>query len=140
VPFGAAQVVTSSLGGHADTVVQLPATIASYVQIGQVRLLASLTAERDPAFPDVPTAREQGYDVALEAWRGIAVPKGTPKKVIAVLEEAIKKTVQSREFAETCERLNVHPAFLPSAEFGELIAQEDAKLARIMDTIGLKKQ
>jgi tripartite-type tricarboxylate transporter receptor subunit TctC len=140
VPFGAAQVVTSLLGGQVDTVVQLPAALAAYVKDGQVRLLASLTAERDPAFPGVPTAREQGYDVALEAWRGVAVPKGTPKKVIAVLEAAIKKVVQSREFTETCARLGARPAFLPAAEFGALIAEEDAKLARIMETIGLKKQ
>jgi tripartite-type tricarboxylate transporter receptor subunit TctC len=140
VPFGAAQVLTSLLGGQVDAVVQLPAALAGYVKDGQVRLLASLTAERDPAFPDVPTAREQGYDVALEAWRGVAVPKGTPKKVIAVLEAAIKKTVGSHEFAEACARLGVRPAFLPAAEFGQLIAQDDANLARIMDAIGLKKQ
>jgi tripartite-type tricarboxylate transporter receptor subunit TctC len=140
VPFGAAQVLTSLLGGQVDAVVQLPAALASYVKAGQVRLLASLTSERDPAFPDVPTAREQGYDVSLEAWRGVAAPKGTPKKVIAVIEDAIKKTVQSREFAEACARLGVRPAFLPAAEFGQLIAQEDANLARIMETIGLKKQ
>jgi tripartite-type tricarboxylate transporter receptor subunit TctC len=140
VPFGAAQVLTSLLGGQVDAVVQLPAALAGYVKDGQVRLLASLTAERDPAFPDVPTAREQGYDVALEAWRGVAAPKGTPKKVIAVLETAIKKTVESREFAQACRRLGVRPAFLPSAEFGQLIAQDDANLARIMDAIGLKKQ
>jgi tripartite-type tricarboxylate transporter receptor subunit TctC len=140
VPFGAAQVLTSLLGGQVDAVVQLPAALAGYVKVGQVRLLASLTAERDPAFPDVPTAREQGYDVSLEAWRGVAVPKGTPQKVIAVLEAAIKKTVESREFAEACGRLGVRPAFMPAAEFGRLVAEEDASLARVMDTIGLKKQ
>jgi tripartite-type tricarboxylate transporter receptor subunit TctC len=140
VPFGAAQVLTSLLGGQVDAVVQLPAALAGYVKNGQVRLLASLTAERDPAFPEVPTAREQGYNVALEAWRGVAAPKGTPKKVIAVLEAAIKKTVESREFAEACARLGVRPAFMPSAEFGALIAREDASLARIMDAIGLKKR
>jgi putative tricarboxylic transport membrane protein len=140
VPFGAAQVLTSLLGGQVDAVVQLPAALAGYVKIGQVRLLASLTAERDPAFPDVPTAREQGYDVSLEAWRGVAVPKGTPRKVIAVLEAAIKKTVESREFAEACLRLGVRPAFMPAAEFGALIAKEDTSLARVMEMIGLKKQ
>jgi tripartite-type tricarboxylate transporter receptor subunit TctC len=140
VPFGAAQVLTSLLGGQVDAVVQLPAALAGYVKVEQVRLLASLTADRDPAFSDVPTAREQGYDVSLEAWRGVAVPKGTPQKVIAVLEAAIKKTAESREFTEACARLGVRPAFMPAAEFGDLIAKEDASLARIMATIGLKKQ
>ena len=140
VPFGAAQVVTSLLGGQVDAVVQLPAALSAYVKDGQVRLLAVLTANRDPAFPDVPTAREQGLDVSLEAWRGIAVPKGTPKPVIAALETAIRKIVESPEFARKCEPLGVRPAFLPADDFGRLIAKEDAELAGIMEIIGLKKQ
>jgi len=140
VPFGAAQVVTSLLGGQVDAVMQLPAALSAYVKAGQVRLLASLTSSRDPAFPDVPTAREQGYDVSLEAWRGVAAPKGTPKNVIVALENAIKKTVESPEFVQACERLGARPAFMPASNFAQLIAKEDADLARIMDTIGLKKQ
>src|SRR5437867_10252112 len=73
VPFGAAQVVTSLLGGQVDAAVQLPAALSEHVKSGQLRLLASLTDERDPLLGDVPTAREQGIDVSLEAWRGIAV-------------------------------------------------------------------
>jgi tripartite-type tricarboxylate transporter receptor subunit TctC len=80
VPFGAAQVVPSLLGGQVDAAVQLPAALAGFVKSGQVRLIAALTANRDPASPDVPTAREQGFDVSLEAWRGIAVLKGTPSR------------------------------------------------------------
>lgn len=140
VPFGAAQVVPSLLGGQVDAAVQLPAALAGFVRSGQVRLIAALTANRDPAFPDVPTAREQGFEVSLEAWRGIAVPKGTPKPVIAALEAAIKKTVESQGFIQGCERLGARPTYLPAAEFGRLIAKEDAELARIMEIIGLKKQ
>ena len=139
VPFGQAQVVPSLLGGEVDAVVQLPAALSGYVKSGQVRLLAVLVAARDPALPDVPTAREQGFDVSLAAWRGIAAPKGTPKPVIAALEGAIRKTAESPDFAQACEKLGVHPAFMPSAAFAELIAKEDAELARIMQLIGLKK-
>jgi tripartite-type tricarboxylate transporter receptor subunit TctC len=140
VPFGAAQLVPALLGGQVDTAVQLPAALASYAKSGQVRLLASLTAKRDSAFPDVPTARELGLDVALEAWRGIAVPKNTPAPVIAQLERVIRATVMSSEFTEGCERLGAHPAFASSQEFAQVIAAEDDKLAALMATIGLKKQ
>jgi len=88
---------------------------------------------------DVPTAREQGLDVSLEAWRGIAAPKGTPKSAIATLEAAIRKTAASPDFVQACEKLGVRPAFMPAEEFGTLIAKEDAELARIMQLIGLKK-
>jgi tripartite-type tricarboxylate transporter receptor subunit TctC len=139
VPFGAAQVVPTLLGGQVDAVLQLPAALSGYVKTGQVRLLASLTTARDPVLGDVPTAREQGFDVSLEAWRGIAVPKGTPKPAIAVLEGAIRKTAESPDFVQASERLGVRPAFMPAEEFGNLIAKEDAELARLMQLIGLKK-
>jgi tripartite-type tricarboxylate transporter receptor subunit TctC len=140
VPFGAAQVITSLLGGQVDAALQLPAALAGNVKAGQMRLLAALIANRDPAFPDVPTARESGVDVTLEAWRGIAVPKGTPQPVIAALEEAIRQTVASKEFVDGCERLGARPAFLGSNEFGKLIAKEDGELARLMEVIGLLKK
>jgi len=139
VPYPAAQVVPNLLGGHIDAVVQLPAALAAHVKSGQVRVLAALVERRDPALPDVPTAREQGVDVALDAWRGIAVPKGTPKRVVASLESAIRKTVESADFASASERLGVHPAFLGADQFGDLMATEDAQLAGLMQSIGLKK-
>jgi tripartite-type tricarboxylate transporter receptor subunit TctC len=139
VPFAAAQVVPSLLGGQVDAVVQLPAALAQYVKSGQVRFLAAMVATRDPAFPDVPTAREQGFDVTLEAWRGIAVPTGTPAATVAALELAIRNTVSSKDFVQASERLGARPAFLPSGQFGALIAKEDAYLAKLMAGIGLKK-
>lgn len=139
VPYGATQVVPSLLGGHVDAMLQLPGALAGHVKGGSIRLLASLTPARDPTLPDVPTAIEQGVNVSLEAWRGIAVPKGTPRAVIAMLENAIRKTVEEPEFIKGSENLNVRPAFAPAAEFGDLIAREDAELARLMQIIGLKK-
>jgi tripartite-type tricarboxylate transporter receptor subunit TctC len=139
VPFGASQVIPSLLGGHVDAVVQFPGALAGPAKQGQVRLLAALTTARDAAFPEVPTARELGYDVALDAWRGIAVPHGTPAAVIARLEMAIRITTESAEFKKQSEHLGVRPAFLPAAEFGELIARDDRAIARQMQLIGLKK-
>src|SRR3954469_15775013 len=139
VPFAAAQVVPSLLGGHVDAVVQLPAALAGPVKQGQVRLLAALIPNRDPALADLPTAREQRIDVSLEAWRGIAVPRGTPPAAKAQLEAAIRAAVSAPEFQKGAENLGVRPAFLPAAEFGELIAKEDAAIARLMQVVGLKK-
>ena len=139
VPFGAAQVVPSLLGGHVDAILQLPAALSGPIKQGQVRLLAALIPERDPALPDVPTAKEQGIEVSLEAWRGIAAPKGTPFAVIRELESAIRTVARSAEFAKGSENLGVRPAFLAADEFGEQIAREDAALSRLMTLIGLKK-
>jgi putative tricarboxylic transport membrane protein len=138
VPFGAAQVVPSLLGGHVDAVVQLPGALAGAVKAGTVRALVALSATRDRAFPDVPTAREQGVNAAAELWRGVAVPRATPPQVVARLEDAIRRTVASPEFVSAADKLLVTPAFAPAAEFGKLIAQEDVEIARSIAALGLK--
>ena len=139
VPFGAAQVITGLLGGQVDAIVQLPAALSEHVKSGGMRLLTAMTPNRDPAFPDVPTARELGYDVSLEAWRGIAVPKDTPKAVIAALEAAIEKTVRSEAFVQACAQLGARPAFKPAVSLVSRSRKKDAELAKLMAAIGLKK-
>ncbi len=140
MPYAAAQVVPGLIGGQIDALVQLPGALATYVKAGKVRLLAALISQRDPALPDVPTAIEQGVSVSVEAWRGIAAPRGTPARAVSALEAAIRKTVDAPEFAQACEKLGVRPAYLPAAEFGPLIAKEDAELSVLMQQIGLKVQ
>jgi tripartite-type tricarboxylate transporter receptor subunit TctC len=139
VPFNAAQVVPSLLGGHVDAVVQLPGALAGHLKAGTVRALVAMSGARDPFFPDVPTAREQGMDISAELWRGVVVPKGTPPRVVARLEDAVRKTVANPDFARTTGKLLVAPAFLPAAEFGKAIAREDAEIARTVKALGIRQ-
>ena len=139
VPFNAAQVVPSLVGGHVDAVVQLPGALAGLVKAGTVRALVALSGVRDPYLPEVPTAREQGMNLSAELWRGVAVPKGTPPQVVARLEGAIRRTVASPEFRRATEKLLVAPAFLPAAEFGKMIAREDAEIGRTVKALGIRQ-
>lgn len=139
VPFNAAQVVPSLLGGHVDAIMQLPGALAGHVKSGTVRALVALSGARDPFFPDVPTAREQGVNAVAELWRGVVAPRGTPPRIIARLEDAVRRTVTSPEFAKATRNLLVAPAFLPAAEFGKLIAREDAEIAQAVSALGLKR-
>jgi tripartite-type tricarboxylate transporter receptor subunit TctC len=139
VPFTGGEAVVNLLGDRIEATVQLPAALVSQVKAGELRVLAVLGSRREPVFPDVPTAQEQGFGVALDMWRGIAVPKGTPKPVIAKLQEAIQRTVESPEFKAAGSKIGFTPAYLPADQFGKLIASDDAKLAGVMKELGLKK-
>ena len=139
VPFGEGQAIVNLLGSRIEAVVQLPAALVSHVKNGDVRVLAVLGSRRDPVFPDVPTASELGYSVALDMWRGVAVPRGTPKPVIARLQDAIKRTVDSQPFKDAGKAIGFTPAYLSADEFGRLIANDVAKLAQLMTDLGLKK-
>lgn len=140
VPFGGSEGVTDLLAGRIEAIVQLPAALIGQIKSGDLRILAALGSRRDPILPNVPTAREQGYDVALDMWRGIAVPKGTPTPVIATLEAAIRKTVASPAFADAGRKIGFQPAFLPHDQFQALIASDDTRIAAIMARLGIKKQ
>lgn len=140
VPFGEGQATTNLLGERIEGVVQLPPALISHVKSGDLRVLAALGAKRDRIFPDVPTATEAGYPVALDLWRAIVVPKGTPPDVVNKLETAIRDTVASKEFQEAGMRIGFLPAFLTAAELGKLIQEDDHKLAGVMAELGLKKR
>lgn len=137
VPFNAAQVVTGLLGGEVDSVIQLPGALAGQVKSGAVRALVALSGARDPFFPQVPTARELGVNAVAELWRGVVVPKGTAPRIVAKLEDAIRRAVASPDFTRAAEKLMVAPAFMGAGEFGKLIAKEDAEIAQAVKALGL---
>ena len=141
VPFNSSQVVTNLLGGHVDAIIQLPSAVAPHVRSGSLRVLGVLGSRRDPIFPDAPTAAELGLTVpAMDLWRGIGVPRGTPPATLARLEKAIQFALQRPEFISTGQKLGFVPAFLPSRDFAQLIAREDDLIARQMEQFGMKKK
>jgi len=140
VPYGKGSAPVELLAGRIDAALQWPSQFTAQVQAGKLRVIAVTSSERVPVLPDVPTAKEQGYDVEAVLWRGVATPKGTPKDAIAKLEDAIKKVVMSPAFKAHCAKLGFEPAFLGAAAFDKYIADDDAATAKLMQQLGLKKQ
>ena len=141
VPFGTTQVVPSLLGGHVDALVQLPSAVVPHVKSGAMRVLTVLGSKRDPVFPNVATAIEQGVKVLpLDLWRGIAVPHGTPRPVINRLQKAVQAALDTPEFKGAGEKLGFVPAYLPSTDFDLLTARDDYLISRQMIILGLKKK
>ncbi|MSO83441.1 MAG: tripartite tricarboxylate transporter substrate binding protein [Acidobacteria bacterium] len=140
VPYGQGTAPAELLGGRVDAALQWPSQFKAQVDAKQLRVIAVTGGDRVPVFPDVPTAREQGYDVDMVMWRGLAAPKGTAKDIIARLERAASKVVSSTRFKELSAKLGFEPAFLPAAEFGTLIATDDTSIGRLMGQLGLTRR
>jgi tripartite-type tricarboxylate transporter receptor subunit TctC len=140
VPFTEGQAVVNLLGSRIEGIVQLPAALVPHVKSGDLKVLAVLGEKRDPIFADIPTAKELGFSVALDMWRGIAVPTGTPKPVVARLQDSIRQTVEAQAFKDAGKTIGFVPAYLPAQDFDKLIASDDVRLARLMDELGLKKK
>ena len=74
-----AETVAGLIGGQVEVIVQNPSDIVQHVKAGKMRLLASASPMRWKELPEVPTLREQGYDVEIDSWIGLAYPKGVPR-------------------------------------------------------------
>jgi tripartite-type tricarboxylate transporter receptor subunit TctC len=139
VPYGQGRAPAELLGGRIDAAIQWPGQFVSHVQAGTLKVLAVTSDERVPLLPDVPTAQEQGADINISMWRGLAAPKDTPAEVVAKLEAAARQAAESEEFKQASEKLGFNPAFLPHEEFGKLVAQDDQQISKLMGDLGLKK-
>jgi tripartite-type tricarboxylate transporter receptor subunit TctC len=121
VPYqGMGQAMPALLGGHIDAVSPHPADVVAHLDTGRLRLLGVYEPERLKEFPEVPTMREQGYDVVGSVWGGLVVPKGTPKAVQTRLHDAFKKALESQQLQEAWRTLRISPTYQPAEEFLKL--------------------
>ena len=108
VPFaGWGQSSPALLGGHIEAVVAQPGEAKPQVEGKRMRALVVFQERRHPAFPDAPTAKEAGWDVANGVWYLIAVPKGTPAPVVKHIHDAAKAVVDSADYARTMDARGV---------------------------------
>ena len=87
------------LGGHIDAVVAQPGELKGQVDGKRMRVLVNFTPQRHAVFPDVPTARELGWDVSNGVWYLLMAPKGTPAPVVKYLHDAAKEAIDDPKFA-----------------------------------------
>ena len=83
--------VTALLGGHVDMSSSSAGPVQAHIKAGTLMPLAVYGETRMRAYPDVPTLKELGYNVASPIVYGLLAPKGTPKEVIDVLYDGLKK-------------------------------------------------
>ena len=140
IPYdGGNQAAAALLGRHIDVAMMTPSSALAQIRNGDIRLLAISTADRDAYFPNVPTFREQGFDVVESIWRGVMVKRGTPPEVMARLGSAIDRvqaTPQWQQFMRTNMQSPMHRS---TDEMQALVRQEVASRRDFLKSIGAAK-
>ncbi|MBV9563446.1 MAG: tripartite tricarboxylate transporter substrate binding protein [Bradyrhizobium sp.] len=142
VPYrGAAPAITDLISGQIQVMFTTVASAAPLVQSGQLRALAVTSAERSPAFPDVPTVAEAGVPgYAAESWYGLFAPAKTSPEIIDRLNKSAARAVQSESF----KRLGVNEGLVmvasPSAELDRYFAGEEARWRKVIKDAGIKPE
>ena len=100
---GGAESVVNLLGGHIDGMSQAVNNAIPHHKAGTMRILALSTARRSPGLPDVPTFREQGFDVVMEGWTVFMGPKGLAPAQIIYWENVFSRSVQQADWKKYLE-------------------------------------
>jgi len=95
---GGADAITQTVGGFTQAMTGDMSEIVGFLKSGDVRALAVLTEERVPGFEDIPTAREQGFDVVAVNWRGLYVPKNITDDQFNTWADRLAKVAASAEW------------------------------------------
>lgn len=114
---GGGELLISVLNGTVAVAIGEIQELGPQIEAGEIRLLASYTEERLPNLPDLPTAREQGVDLVVTKFRGIAGPKGLPQEVKDLWAEGIAKVLEDPEFKEWYMAQSLIPRLMPAAEY-----------------------
>ena len=131
---------TAMMGGHVDIVPITAAFAASMARQGQVRVLAVTSPARLPeVLADVPTWREQGYDVIVSNWRSMVGPKGMTGAQIAFWEQTFRRFVESDEWKKELETNFWTSEYMPSAETRKYLDQDNAQVRSFLVELGLAK-
>jgi tripartite-type tricarboxylate transporter receptor subunit TctC len=138
VPFGgAAPAVQALLGGHVDVVCVSPTEVQSQVQAGRLRVLAVLSKQRDPLFPEVPAAPELGYEIDIGAWGGLALPKGVPPERRQRLLEGFRRAFETPQFRQMMQQRGVRLAWLEGEAFRQFVQEQSGHNQRLVASIGV---
>ncbi|HSM42852.1 MAG TPA: tripartite tricarboxylate transporter substrate binding protein [Afifellaceae bacterium] len=129
----------SLLNGESDAMVGPLTGVLNLTKAGKFRILASLSAKRNPVIPDVPTAMELGYDVNVDLFRSLTVPKGTPKEIKDKLADAMKKAAESPAFTDLAAKSGFTIEPMNSEEFSAYLSKEDEKYKEIFAKAGLSQ-
>ncbi len=134
---GAAAAVKDAAGGFIEGVTVSLAEARSFLESGDLTCLGVMSEERNSAFPDVPTCKEQGFDVQYFTQRGMAIPKDTPAEIKTRLEDACKKAIEDPEFVEFMNNNGQAISFLDSAGYAEFLEQSAVDVAEAMKAVNL---
>ena len=139
IPFDAApESHAAALGGHIDVLHEEPGVIISLIEAKKFRPLIVFTEKRLGKFPDVPTARELGYDITMGRWRGLCVKKGTPQEIVNYLADVFKKcsTDPSYKAIEKANLLDLRPGWKGPEEYGKFWEEEYGRYHQIFKELG----
>src|SRR5690606_14974074 len=117
----------AATGGYPDNIDQ--------IESGRLRALA-LVAEEPVEGIDIPTAREQGYDITLSNWRSLSAPPGISDEQAESLEELIAESLATDEWKDAVERFHWTVNVRTGEELEAFLETETERIEMLYEEMG----
>ena len=136
---GGADAITQTVGGFTQAMTGDMSEIVGFLKSGDIRALAVLTEERVPGFEQIPTAKEQGYDVVAVNWRGMYIPKGVSDDTFKSWADKLQKVADSKEWQEAMVANGLAPFTKVGGDFQGYVDGVVADVNKLSKEIGVIK-
>lgn len=134
---GGADAITQTIGGFTQAMTGDMSEVVGFLKSGDIRVIAVLTNDRIPGFDDIPTAKEQGYDVVAVNWRGLYVPKGVSDETFDMWAGRLQQVADSAEWKEAMAANGLAPFTLVGSEFQGYIDAVVGEIRKLSKDIGV---
>jgi tripartite-type tricarboxylate transporter receptor subunit TctC len=129
---GSAPGMTALLGGKIEVFGGNVGDLLSQLRSGEVRVLGIMDDKRSPFCPGVKTFEEQGYKLYSSALRGFSAPASTPKEVLDILSEAIKRVVATEDHKKRMVDMGLTLRYMDPAQFAKIWGEYEATIKELL--------
>jgi tripartite-type tricarboxylate transporter receptor subunit TctC len=136
---GGGEAVLATLGGHVETTGENMSEMLPLVEAKKMRVLAVTGERRFVQAPDIPTAKELGFNIIAATGRGFAMPADVPKEAAAAMEAALKKVYDSKGYKEYSYKNMFDNNYLDSAAFKKYLEVTRLVHEEFLKAIGVVK-
>ena len=140
IPYkGAGPAMQDLLAGQVDLMFDGLGTSAPLIKGNRLRPLAVTTAQRTPAFPDIPTLQESGIpEFDVTTWYALWAPAGTPPEIVARMQQEVAKALASQQLKDIWANNAATGGGNPSADFARFVKTEIARWAEVAKASGAR--
>jgi tripartite-type tricarboxylate transporter receptor subunit TctC len=140
VPYRSSGGATGDLvAGHVQAMAIPLQTASPFIQSGNIRPVALMSAERSPAFPNVPTMRELGMpQIEVDTWYGALAPANTPPAIIAKWNAELNEILKLQDIRGAMEKQGMLPQGGAPERMGKLLSDEVTRWTRVVKEAGIK--
>jgi tripartite-type tricarboxylate transporter receptor subunit TctC len=133
-----AECLTAILGGHVQVAIATLGAFQTHVEAGTLRCLGQFPQQREKAFPNLPTIKEQGVNVYFDCWRWLLVPKGVPADRIKILAGAFRKVLlEDKETIAALDKIKNPVLYRPPEDYEGIMIKDEENIRGMIKAANL---